>query len=272
MNQIDISVIMTVKNGSKYLESSLSSVFSQTYLPKEVVVVNDGSDDDTWEVLKKLRHMAPVQVQLVDTQGVGRARALNLAVNHTRYPWLANIDADDQWLPEKLAQQVATISLFPNVELVVTASQIVYGEGEGELVISRGFSVTPMGCDSFYVNNPINHSSILFSRRFFDEVGGYDEALFRQVDIDLWVRALRKGFIFYQVDLPLTVKRLHEGQSFEVGNRLSYTFNSLKISLKKLRQFKAPFYYFPIAFVKFFYNNIPRSIRRRLKRVSLWKL
>lgn len=265
MDQINISVIMTVKNGSKYLESSLSSVFSQTYPPKEVVVVNDGSDDDTWEVLKRLRHTAPIQVQLVDTQGVGRSRALNLAVSHARYPWLANIDADDKWLPEKLAQQVATVSLFPDVELVVTASQIVYGQGEGESVVSGGFSVTPMGRDSFYVHNPINHSSILFSRRFIDQVGGYDETLFRQVDIDLWVRALRKGFIFYQVDLPLTIKRLHDGQSFEVGNRLGYTFNSFKVGLKKLRQLKAPFYYFPILFVKFFYNNIPRSVRRRLR-------
>ena len=69
MNQIDISVIMTVKNGSKYLESSLSSVFSQTYLPKEVVVVNDGSDDDTWEVLKRLRlviHGWPISMQMTN--------------------------------------------------------------------------------------------------------------------------------------------------------------------------------------------------------------
>ncbi|TVU89183.1 glycosyltransferase family 2 protein [Vreelandella titanicae] len=271
MDQIHISVIMTVKNGSKYLESSLLSVFSQTYPAKEVVVVNDGSDDDTWEVLKRLRHTAPIQVQLVNTQGVGRSQALNLAVSHARYPWLANIDADDKWLPEKLSQQVATVSLFPDVELVVTASQIVYGEGEGEgePILRGGFSVTPMGCDSFYVHNPINHSSILFSRRFFDQVGGYDETLFRQVDIDLWVRALSQGFIFYRVDLPLTIKRLHDEQSFEVGNRLGYTYNSLKVSLRKLRQLKAPFYYFPIAFVKFFYNNIPRSIRRRLKRVGL---
>ncbi|MBT2804048.1 glycosyltransferase family 2 protein [Halomonas sp. ISL-56] len=268
MDQINISVIMTVKNGSKYLESCLSSVFSQTYPPKEIVVVNDGSDDDTWEVLKRLRHTAPIQVQLVNTQGIGRSQALNLAVCHTRYPWLANIDADDKWLPEKLAHQVATVGLFPDVELVVTASQIVYGDGDGESLVGGGFSVTPMGCDSFYVNNPINHSSILFSRRFFDQVGGYDEKLFRQVDIDLWIRALRKGFMFYQVNLPLTIKRLHDGQSFEVGNRLGYTFNSLKISLKKLWQLKAPFYYFPIAFLKFFYNNIPRVIRRRLKRVN----
>ncbi|XKH59508.1 glycosyltransferase family 2 protein [Halomonas sediminis] len=266
MDQIKISAIMTVKNGSRYLESSLSSVFSQTYPPQEVVVVNDGSDDDTWEVLKKLRRTAPIPVQLVNTQGIGRSRALNLAVSHARHRWLANIDADDKWLPEKLEQQTVAVSLFPDAELVVTATQIVYGEGEGELDAKGTFSVTPMGRDRFYVHNPINHSSVLFTRRFLDQVGGYDEALVRQVDIDLWIRALRKGYIFYRVDMPLTIKRLHDGQSYEVGNRLGYTFNSFKISLKKLWQLKAPFYYFPIPFVRFVYNNIPRSIRHRLLR------
>ncbi|CAM4196916.1 glycosyltransferase [Vreelandella rituensis] len=266
MDQIEISVIMTVKNGAKFLESSLSSVFYQTYSPQEVVIVNDGSDDDTWEVLKRLRRSAPFPVKLVNTQGIGRSRALNLAVSHTRHQWLANIDADDKWLPEKLEQQVAAVSLFPDAELVVTASQIVHGEGEGELNAKGVFSATPMARESFYVRNPINHSSVLFTRRFLDQVGGYDEALVRQVDIDLWVRALRKGYIFYRVNLPLTIKRLHDGQSYEVGNRLGYTFNSFKIGMKKLWQLKAPFYYFPVPFVKFIYNNIPRSIRHRLTR------
>lgn len=271
MDQIDISAIMTVKNGSKYLKSSLSSVFTQTYPPKEVVVVNDGSDDDTWEVLKSLRHTAPIQVQLVNTHGVGRSQALNLAVKYARHPWLANIDVDDKWLPEKLAQQVKAISQFPDGELFVTASQIVYGQEEGHYAANGKLSIIPIERVSFYIHNPINHSSILFSRNFFEQVGGYDEALFRQVDIDLWIRALRKGFIFYQVDLPLTIKRLHDGQSFEVGNRLGYTFNSFKISLKKLWQLKAPFYYFPIPFIKLIYNNMPRSVRRRLRSVYIKK-
>ncbi|MBR2513418.1 MAG: glycosyltransferase [Halomonas sp.] len=264
MDQVDVSVIMTVKNGEKFLESSLSSVFYQTYLPQEVVVVNDGSDDNTWDILMELRSTAPIPVQLVNTQGIGRSKALNLAVSHAKCRWLANIDADDKWLPEKLEKQALTIGIFPDAELVVTASQTVYGDGEGETQAKGGFAITPMGRESFYIRNPINHSSILFSRRLFDEVGGYDETMTRQVDIDLWIRALQRGHTFYRVDLPLTIKRLHDAQSFEVGNRLGYTFNSFKISLKKLWKLNAPFYYFPIPFVKFAYNNIPRSIRRHL--------
>ncbi|MDR5899550.1 glycosyltransferase family A protein [Halomonas vilamensis] len=264
MEKINVSAIMTVKNGSRYLESSLSSIFSQTYPPQEIVVVNDGSDDDTWEVLEKLRCTAPIPITTVNTEGIGRSKALNLAVNHARHPWLANIDADDKWLPKKLEQQAVAVSLFPEAEVVVTESHIVYGEEAGNLTDEGVFSVTPMGRESFYVRNPINHSSIIFSRNFLEQVGGYDETLVRQVDIDLWIRALKKGYIFYRVDLPLTIKRLHDGQSFEVGNRLGYTFNSFKISLKKLWQLQAPFYYFPVPFVKFFYNNIPRGIRRWL--------
>ncbi|MFY0992444.1 glycosyltransferase [Halomonas sp. C05BenzN] len=266
MDPVEVSAIMTVKNGAKYLEESLFSVFSQTRPPREVVVVDDGSDDDTWEVLQKLRLMAPMPVQLLNTQGVGRSRALNLAVSHGQYSWLANIDADDIWLPEKLEQQAVAVRLFPDAELVVTASHIVYGEVEGELDAKGAFSVTPLGPDSFYVRNPINHSSVLFSRRFHDQVGGYDETLTRQVDIDLWVRALSTGYVFYRVDLPLTVKRLHDGQSYEVGRRLGYTFNAMRLSLRKLRQLGAPFYYFPFPIVKFVYNNMPRSVRRRMFR------
>lgn len=264
MDQVEISVIMTVKNGEKFLEASLNSVFSQTYLPKEVVVVNDGSDDNTWDELIRLRNIAPIPVYLVDTQGIGRSKALNLAVSYTNYHWLANIDADDMWLPEKLEKQARAIDLYQDAELVVTASQAVYGYGEGSLKAKGAFTVTPMPREFFYIRNPINHSSIVFSRRLFDHLGGYNQKLHRQVDIDLWIRALKSGNIFYRVDLPLTVKRLHDGQSFEVGNRLGYTFNSFKVSLKKLWQLKAPFYYFPIPFLRFFYNNLPRGVRRHL--------
>ncbi len=229
-------------------------------------MVNDGSDDDTWEVLQRLRLTAPIPVQLLNTQGVGRSAALNLAVSHARCSWLANIDADDVWLPEKLEQQAIAVRLFPDADLVVTASHIVYGEVKVRLDAKGAFSVTPLGCDSFYIRNPINHSSILFSRRFYDQVGGYDEALSRQIDIDLWVRALREGYVFYRVDFPLTIKRLHDRQSYEFGNRLGYTFNSFKLSLKKLWQLKAPFYYLPIPFVKFIYDNLPRNVRRRITR------
>lgn len=265
MSLVKISAIMTVKNGEKFLASSLTSVFSQTHLPQEIVVVNDGSDDNTWEMLQALRHEAPIPVQLFDTQGVGRSTALNLAVQHARYPWLANIDVDDLWLPQKLEQQAKVVRRFPNAEMVVTATHIVWGSVEdvqGECVSSDEFSVTPMGRKYFYVRTPINHSSVLFSRRFHDQLGGYDEMLGSQVDIDLWVRALRAGYLFYRVDLPLTVKRLHDEQSFEVGRRFEYTFNALKISLRKLWQLDAPFYYFPIPFAKLIYNNMPRKFRR----------
>lgn len=264
MDQVEISVIMTVKNGGKFLETSLNSVFSQTYLPKEVVVVNDGSEDNTWDELIRLRNIAPIPVHLVDTQGIGRSKALNLAVCHANHHWIANIDADDMWLPEKLQKQAKAIDLYQDAELVVTASQAVYGCGEGSFKSKGAFTVTPMPREFFYMRNPINHSSIVFSRRLFDNLGGYDETLTRQVDIDLWIRALKNGNIFYRVDLPLTVKRLHDGQNFEVGNRLGYTFNSFKISLKKLWQLNAPFYYFPIPFLRFFYNNLPRGVRRYL--------
>lgn len=264
MGRVEISAIMTVKNGARFLESSLTSAFSQTHPPQEIVVVNDGSDDETWEVLQVLRHQSPIPVVLLDTPGVGRSRALNLAVNQARYPWLANIDVDDLWLPEKLEQQSKALKQFPDAELVVTASHIVWGDIEDELDSSGDFSVTPMGRECFYLRTPINHSSVLFSRRFYDLVGGYDETLGSQVDIDLWVRALKAGYLFYRIDLPLTVKRLHDAQSFEVGNRLRYTFNSFKVGLKKLWLLKAPFYYFPVPFLKFLYNNMPRRIRRHL--------
>lgn len=264
VDEVEVSVIMTVKDGAQYLESSLSSVFYQTRLPKEVVVVNDGSADNTWEILQRLRLIAPMPVRLLDTRGIGRSAALNLAVRHAQYPWLANIDADDVWLTEKLEHQAAVVRTFPDADAVVTASHIVYGNVEKGLNTHGVFSVTPLGRDSFYIRNPINHSSILFSRRFHDQVGGYNESLSRQVDIDLWIRALRIGYVFYRIDSPLTIKRLHDGQSYEVGNRFAYTSNALKMSLLNLWKLNAPFYYFPIPFAKFLYNNIPRSVRRRL--------
>src|SRR5579864_7726046 len=96
------SVIMAVYNHQDYVEQAIQSVLAQTDTDWELVVVNDGSTDGSWDVLKKLAARSP-QIVLLQQANAGAAAARNNAVAHSRGSWIAYLDSDDCWFADTLA-------------------------------------------------------------------------------------------------------------------------------------------------------------------------
>ncbi len=202
-----VSVIVPTYNRARWLPEAVTSVLRQTHAPLEVLIVDDGSTDDTEAVCASFA--APVRYIRQANAGVSAAR--NHGVREARGEWIAFLDSDDVWLPAKLEIQLAALRAFPGAEWSVTGCEVVDLEGQpvpqpqgferafpifAELgasaddVFSRAFACTDIECADashrVYSGDPFQllfrgnfalPSSVMVRREVFDAIGGFDETL-----------------------------------------------------------------------------------------------
>ena len=201
-----VSVVMPVRNGSRFLGEAVASVLAQTEGDLELVVVDDGSTDETPELLAAAARRDS-RVRVVTTPPRGLTDALNEACAQARAPLLARMDADDVCLPDRLERQLRTLDARPDAALVAGGVVVVDEEGRA---VDEAPARTPF---RLLERNDIVHSTVLMRRSCFEEVGGYrvDHA----EDYDLWLR-LEERYELAAVAAPVLRYRLHPGQ-FSVG-------------------------------------------------------
>src|SRR5215213_5581398 len=172
-----VSVLMPAYNAGRYVAESVESVRAQTFRDWELVVVDDGSADDTGEVVRRFA-ARDARVRYVRRENGGQAAARNTGLREARGPLVAFLDADDLWLPEKLALQTALME-EKGVDLVYTDGYI-FSEG-GAASPEERFHILPgeaRGVEMFrtlFTSNRIGTLSVLVKREALDAVGLFDE-------------------------------------------------------------------------------------------------
>ncbi len=199
-NIAPVSVIVPTFNRQVLLDRALRSVVAQTLQPQEIIVVDDGSTDDTQAMLHtKYPH---INYYFVDNQGVSAAR--NKGISVASSPWIAFLDSDDEWLPEKLHKQYTALQQNPGYLLCHTE----------EIWIRRGKRVNPMNKHQKYGGYiydkclplcAISPSSVIVHRELFAQVGLFDETLPACEDYDMWLRICSEHAVLF-IDTPLIVK------------------------------------------------------------------
>lgn len=204
MNSL-VSVVIPCYNASKTLAATLKSVLAQSYRPIEVVVVDDGSTDDSVAIA---RSFAPAVTVVVQKNG-GPASARNEGIRHCKGEYIAFADADDLWLPEKLAVQVPVAAAFGVPALVFSAVERVRNDGETH--IKRVSSdLLPITYATLWRSNSITTSTVLAHTSVFDDcLFDEDPAIQGAEDFDLWLRVTDRHLIGY-IDTPLAVYRISE--------------------------------------------------------------
>ena len=193
-----ISIIMPVYNGEKYIQDAIESVLAQTVKDFELIVVDDGSTDATLAILEAYAD----HLIILRQQNSGHAAARNAAAEISRGQWIAMIDADDQWHPEKLAQQLA---LAGDAHVIYTAAYNFEDSSRVDITtFADGNCHNGDVFDQLLLDNFITHSSILMKRDAFLQAGGYDESLKTTCDWDLWLRMSAVGCKFHGTPEPLT--------------------------------------------------------------------
>ena len=217
---IPVSVIIPVWNGRAYLEATLRSVVDQTHPPGEVIVVDDGSTDGSGDLV---RERFP-QVKLVRQENRGVSAARNRGVARAVHEYLAFCDADDIWLPWKLARQAATLeTCSPDGEpihvLASRALSVLDEETDALALAMAGFHPPPpprpsdlrkMTFVECLKRTPVSLSTFIVSKLAFDTAGGFDETIQAGEDWVLWVRLSARWNIYVDPS-RLCLYRLREG-------------------------------------------------------------
>jgi len=193
-----ISVIIPVFNGAAYLAEALQSVFAQEYSPLEVVVADDGSSDDSSAIA---RSFPGVTCLALAHAGVSAAR--NAAVLASSGEWLAFLDADDIWLPGKLAAQVSAAAR--------ECADLVLCEGTAKFEDVPAWFVWP--ADESKTGTCFEPSAWLVSRTAFDEVGPFQPGRTIGEDANWLMRAMARGVKHTVVAQPYVIRRIHSASA-----------------------------------------------------------
>ena len=208
-----VSVILPVYNGAGTIERALKSVFDQTFTDFEVVVVDDGSTDDTPSVLAKFKD----RIRMIRQANRGFPGARNTAIAASRGELLALIDHDDQWLPRKLELNVAALDRDLGASLVYSDLVVVneLGEESRASPIGSATAHAPSMDEMLARMWPIMPSTVVMRRAAFERAGGFGESLHQ--DLDFWLRMREQGTYIY---LPDKLVRFTFGQLYpKVLNR-----------------------------------------------------
>jgi glycosyltransferase involved in cell wall biosynthesis len=202
-----VSVIIPTFNRGYCLAESIRSVLDQSFTDFELIVVDDGSTDNTLEIMRSFKGIHPVWLQ--ENRGVSFAR--NRGLEQAKGEWIAFLDSDDLWEPEKLETQMHWVKRHPEFHAVYT----------DEIWIRNGVRVNPMNKhrkysgDIFHFCLPlciVSPSSVILRAELLREIGGFDESMPVCEDYDLWLR-IAKQYPFQFIEEKLIVKRGgHEDQ------------------------------------------------------------
>lgn len=189
-----VAVVIPAYNSMRYLPLTLRSVLAQTYQDFEVIIVNDGSADGIESWYDQLSDTVKAKVKLFSQPNSGTCAARNKGIAQTQSPYIAFLDSDDIWLPNKLARQVAVLQKNPAVSLTYSWSAAIDAQGEpvGHIYAGRTAmkpSVKDVWAGMLIKNEISTPSAVLVKRSCLIAVGGFDTALCSYVeDKDLWLR------------------------------------------------------------------------------------
>lgn len=206
MTMPTVSVVIPAYNAARYLSQAVDSALGQTFRDVEVVVVDDGSTDDT--PARLAAYGERIRTLRQANSGVALARNAGTAAARGRY--VAFLDADDVWQPEKIERQLEALTQPPGARASYTAFDLVSADltpQEVRRTARAGSLVEDLLCLGNVVGTP---STVVCERDLLLDVGGFDPDLSLGADWDLWLRlALRTTFSY--VDEPLVRYRVHEG-------------------------------------------------------------
>lgn len=178
-----VSVVIPAFNAERYIRDAVDSALGQTWRAREVLVVDDGSTDATPRILAEYGD----RIRVLRQANRGAAAAANAGARAARGAWLAFLDADDIWMPDKLSHQIAVCGGYA----ISHTDSVCFGDAiDGEIRRSSlGAPCVGWVLDSLLVTNCIGKSTVLMRRGLFTRLGGFDESMPGVEDWSLWIRA-----------------------------------------------------------------------------------
>lgn len=217
-----VSVIIPAYNAKKFVCEALESVFTQSYRPIEVIVIDDGSTDRTAEVVEsyQTRRINKERLIFIHQQNAGPSAARNAGINVAKSKYIAFLDSDDIWTKDKLFRQVQLMETHPDTGLLFGNTRRFSRDNilVPSLFEQKGYDLNFFGED-FYLRHAYNKiltngnfittGTVMLRRECIERVGNFDENLRYSEDMDLWLRIAVRYPIAYSKDIYM-LRRIHE--------------------------------------------------------------
>ncbi|MFH1593985.1 MAG: glycosyltransferase [Candidatus Omnitrophota bacterium] len=205
MNKM-ISVLTPAYNAGKYIAHSIESVLNQTYADFELIIVDDGSSDNTPDIIR--RYKDPRIRLFRNERNIGQTKTLNKAIGFAEGELIARMDTDDISFKNRFEKQVKFLSEHEDIVGIGSSGVVIDNSGK-----KLGLRPSPTDTEEIKLEllfiNPILHSSIIFRKDVLKDIGHYDEEFLLGQDYELWSRMVLSGYRITNIKEPLIFLRIH---------------------------------------------------------------
>lgn len=254
-----ISIIMGIYNCAETLPEAINSILNQTYKEWELILCDDGSIDNTYQIALDYKNRYSEKIHLIrNKQNIGLAKSLNRCLEIATGDYVARMDGDDLSLPNRF--QVQVDFLKQRVEFDLVGSSMISFDEIGVKGV-RKVKTVPVKKDLIF-NNPFCHATIMARKSVYDTLDGYSEKPYitRCEDVELWYRFFERGFRGYNLEEPLYMVR--ERLSDFKRRRLQYTFDTMRVCFDGYKRLKFPLGYYVFILKPLLSDLVPRNIMK----------
>ena len=187
---VDISVIIPVYRAAATINRALASIAAQTAIPREVIIVDDGSDDDTVAIAQAWSsRFAEAKLIIFQEEHRGAGATRNKAVSEASCEFVAFLDADDEWLPQKLENSLAALN-ETNSDIVSHNYILVSGDQTSQVKCTDSYKKNNSAFVGYFLRGYISTSTVVARRSTIIAAGGFDPGLLSGQDYELWLAVL----------------------------------------------------------------------------------
>lgn len=266
MSKVTVSIIMGIYNCEHTLGEALESIISQSYTDWELILCNDGSTDNTYEIASHYAKRHPENIILLENScNKGLNHTLNRCIDRAKGKYIARMDGDDLSHRDRLKKQVEFINENKQFQMVGTLTEHFDDNG----IWGSCYLDEEVTYKSFLKNSPFIHASMLMEKSILQEVGGYSvsDKLLRVEDYHLWVKLYAKGYKGYNIQEKLYMFR--DDQNAYNRRKYKYRINEFRVRWLLAREFPLGLKAYIVAFRPLIVGALPAWLYDVLHRKNI---
>ena len=261
-----VSVIMGIYDVGDTLEAAIESLIKQTFHDFEIILCDDGSRDNTFEIASKYKELYPNKIVLLkNDNNMGLNYTLNRCLAMAKGEYIARMDGDDICLKDRFEKQVSFLDNNP--EFAIVSSAMIHFDENGDFRVTKK-NEYPSRID-FVKSNPFCHAPVMIRADAYRTVKGYtiDKRMLRVEDVNLWFKLYAAGFKGYNIQEPLY--KMRDDREASSRRKFKYRINSTYTRIKGFRSINMPLRYYPYTIIPIIVGLLPKFIYNKLHRWNL---
>jgi len=263
MSLPEVSVIMGIYNCEKYLEEAIDSIMAQTFTDWNMIMCDDASTDNTYNIAKKYADKYPDKFILIKNDtNMGLNTTLNNCLKYAKGKYIARMDGDDISYPTRFYEEVSFLN--ENLQYSIVSCQMEYFDENGVFRVSN-MKKEPV-CNDLVYGTPFCHAPCMVRREAYDAVNGYSVSkwLLRAEDYHLWIKMYRNGFLGYNLDKALY--KMRDDRNSVKRRKYIYRINEAYVICCAVKYLKLPVWKFVYALKPLIVGMLPLCIYNLLHR------